>query len=82
MVSKAKDRKAWAQLGASTRLAQLEAERARILKAFPNLRRGTPTDLGEVRPKRRISAKARQAMKEGMKRYWARRKAAGKRSGN
>jgi len=78
MASKAKDMNAWAQLGASTRLAQLEVERARILKAFPKLRRGTPTHLAEVRPKRRISAKARRAMKEGMKRYWAKRKAAGK----
>ena len=76
MASKAKDMKVWAQLGASTRLAQLEAERARVLKAFPNLRRGTPTHLAEVRPKRRISAKARKAMKEGLRRYWAKRKAA------
>lgn len=69
MAPKARDMNTWAQLGASTRLAQLEAERTRILKAFPNLRRGAPTQLAEIRPKRRISAKARKAMKEGMKRY-------------
>ena len=78
MAPMAKDMNTWAQLGASTRLAQLDRERAEILKAFPNLRRGSPTHLAGVRPKRRISAKARKAMKEGMKRYWAKRKAAGK----
>jgi hypothetical protein len=81
MAPKANSMNAWAQLGASTRLAQLERERAAILAAFPKLRHAAPTEV-LVRPKRRISAKARQAMKEGMKRYWARRKAAAKRSGD
>jgi hypothetical protein len=67
----------WLRLGAWTRLAQMDEERAEILKAFPDFRRGKPEASG-ARPKRRISAKARRAMKEGMKRYWARRKAAEK----
>ena len=78
MAPKSKDVNAWAQLGASTRLAQLENERARIFQVFPNLRRGRPTDFAQIRPKRRISAKARKAMSEGMRRFWAKRKAAGK----
>jgi hypothetical protein len=71
--------KKWVRLGAWTRLAQMDEERAAILKAFPDFRRGAPTDTSSpARPKRRISAKARRAMKAGMKAYWARRKAAEK----
>jgi len=58
-------------------LAQIDAERAAIVKAFPDLRRGLPADVAAVRP-RRVSAKARKAMSEGMRRYWAKRKGAGK----
>jgi hypothetical protein len=70
-------RTSWVMLGARTRLAQIDAERAEILKAFPVFRRGASAGSG-LRPRRRISAKARQAMKEGMRRYWAKRKAAQK----
>ena len=35
-------RTSWVRLGAWTRLAQLDAERAAILKAFPAFRRGAP----------------------------------------
>jgi hypothetical protein len=55
----------------------VDAERAEILKAFPAFTQGKPPIPG-LRPKRLISAKARQAMKEGMRRYWAKRKAAQK----
>ena len=68
----------WALLGARVRLGQMEAERAAILRAFPNLKRAIGTDADFGRPKkrkRRISAAARQAMSAGMKRFWARRKA-------
>lgn len=73
-------RKDWMLLGAQTRLVQLDHERLAILKAFPKLKRasGASSVLGAPRPKRRISAKARQAMSEGMRRFWARRKAAKK----
>jgi hypothetical protein len=67
--------KKWVRLGAWTRLAELDKERAEILKTFPDFRRGKPAALG-LRPKRRISAKARKAMQEGMRRYWMKRKAA------
>jgi hypothetical protein len=78
MASTARHKSEWVELGASTRLAELERERAEILKAFPHLRRGAPTDVMGVRPKRRFSAKARKAMQEGMRKYWAKRKAAEK----
>ena len=68
----------WALLGASVRLAQIDAERASILKSFPDLRRGVPADITTVRPKRAVSAKARRAMSEGMRKFWLRRKAAAK----
>lgn len=69
----------WAELGAATRLAQLDRERAAIMKAFPRLKRGPQTAVVlSDRPRRKMSAKARRAMSEGMRRFWARRKAAAK----
>jgi hypothetical protein len=69
--------KKWVRLGAWTRLAEMDVERAEIFKAFPDFKRGAPA-ASRARPKRRISAKGRAAMKAGMKKYWARRKAAEK----
>jgi hypothetical protein len=66
--------KKWVRLGAYTRLAEMDFERADILKAFPDFRRGAPAETSGLRPKRRISAKARKAMKEGMKRKAAEKK--------
>lgn len=65
----------WARLGAQARLAQIDAERTAILRAFPDLGRGTR---GGYRKKRTISPEGRKAMSEGMKRLWARRRAATK----
>ena len=67
----------WAELGAATRLGQLDRERAAILKAFPHLKgkgHATSAPIFE-RPKRTISAAARKAMSAGMRKFWARRKA-------
>ena len=66
----------WAKLGAATRLAELNRERAMILKMFPELRRGDTSSPGKTR--RRFSAAARRRMSEGMRKFWARRKATGK----
>jgi len=66
----------WARLGAAARLQKLNQERANILKMFPELRRGLPSASGK--PKRRFSAAAKRRMSEGMRKYWARRRAAGK----
>jgi hypothetical protein len=79
MAQGASDMKQWARLGAVTRLRQMDTEREAILKAFPDLRRGVAVSasLG-ARPKRQMSAKARKAMSDGMRKYWAKRRAAGK----
>lgn len=69
----------WVSLGASVRLKEVEQERAEILRAFPHLKK--PATAGGLEPvgrkkRRRLSAAARQAMSAGMRKYWARRKAA------
>jgi hypothetical protein len=70
----------WARLGAGARLAEIDSERAAILKAFPDLRRkGATAELSPSgRPKRRFSAAARRRMSAGMRKFWARRRAEGK----
>jgi hypothetical protein len=69
-----------ARLGAAARLKELERERGHILKMFPILRTRAYASAAAVGvPVRRPSAAARRAMSEGMRRFWARRKAAGKR---
>lgn len=71
-----------ARLGAVTRLAEINAERREIFRAFPALKfRQVPaTTTGSDTPVRRrprkISAEGRKRMSEGMRRYWAKRKAA------
>ena len=77
----------WARLGAITRLQQMENERRAIFAAFPELRRGIPAPAapateeaprrrGGSRKGRKLSTEARKRMSEGMRKYWARRKAA------
>lgn len=68
-----------AQLGAAARLKQLDRERASILQMFPGLlqsRLGRTAPGLSLRPHRKPSAAARRAMSEGMRKFWARRKAA------
>ena len=76
-----------ARIGAVTRLKELDAERAAILKAFSNLRQGrasstptTPTSGGRKRRRARRgwTAAQRKAAGERMKKYWAKRRAAKK----
>jgi hypothetical protein len=70
--------KLWAKLGANARLAEINQERAAIFKAFPDLRKGAKSV--EVRadgkPKRRFSEAAKARMSAGMRKYWAKRRAA------
>lgn len=69
----------WARLGAAVRLSQIRAEIASILKAYPALRRGGSAEARSgMRPRRRFSARVRRSMSEGMRKYWAKRKASGK----
>ena len=66
----------WARLGANTRLAELRREIAEILTAYPELRSEfSSLARSNARRRRRISPEARAAMSEGMRKYWARRKA-------
>ena len=67
----------WARTGAAVRLAALEQERAVILKTFPGLR-STKGSTGDQTTRRRFSASARRRMSAGMRKYWAKRKAAAK----
>jgi len=71
----------WAMVGARARLQAINQERETILKAFPGLRRegaAGPSATPGLNPKRRFSAAARRRMSAGMRKFWARRKAATK----
>lgn len=75
----------WAQMGAKARLAEIEQERASLLRAFPGLRQTRATDDGERkaepkrrRRRRRMSAAARKRISEMMKKRWAERRRAKK----
>jgi hypothetical protein len=70
-----------AQLGAGARLAELERERAALLRLFPGLRAATRRSSSDgttaTRRKRRgMSAAERKAVSIRMKRYWAQRRKA------
>lgn len=79
-----------ARIGAASRLAELERERADLLRLFPGLRASVTsaaTDAGESPTGRvarrgrgrRMSAANRKAVSIRMKRYWAdRRRAKGR----
>jgi hypothetical protein len=67
----------WARRGAQARLVEIEKERAEILKAFPEIRRGGGA-APSSRPKRIMSPAARKAMSAGMRKFWAKRKAEAK----
>ncbi len=71
-----------ARLGAVARLKEIEAEAAAIRRAFPGLA-GIHPDRGKerapekpARRKRHMSPAAREAARQRMQDYWARRKAA------
>ena len=69
-----------ALLGAQARIQQLQAEVDEILAMFPQLRAGARTraaapSIASPRQKRQFSAKGKKAISDGMRKYWARRKA-------
>ena len=71
----------WARLGAAVRLQEIRAEADAIFAAFPELRHGRaasspPATTEGSRPRRTMSEDARKRMSAGMRRYWAKRKAA------
>jgi len=68
-----------ATLGAAARLKQLDRERSTILQMFPGLLQSRLVRASgglALTPRRKPSAAARRAMSEGMRKFWARRKAA------
>jgi hypothetical protein len=75
----------WALLGASRRIAEINAELADIHKAFPQLKRGarrTETSRAEAprrRGRRSMSADEKAEVSRRMKAYWAARRKASKR---
>ena len=74
----------WAKLGAAARLKELLEETAAIYRAFPELRRGgvaASTSSPRGKRARRFSAAGKAAISEGMRKYWARRKAAAAKAG-
>ena len=81
-----------ARKGATHRLAELKAEIAELVKAFPHLRYGSAVSPSvpangveerlirkEAKRRRRMSAAARKAVSVRMKKYWATRRNAKKR---
>ncbi|MBK9239579.1 MAG: hypothetical protein IPL75_04800 [Acidobacteria bacterium] len=72
------DLKHLARLGAIVRLNELLEERACIFKVFPDLKRSVlaprQSPVGR-RKKGPSSPEVREAISDGMRRYWARRKA-------
>jgi len=71
----------WARFGAKTRLAEIQAEMNAIYEAFPELRHSRPAAAessvsgAATKKNRRFSAAGKNAISQGMRRYWARRKA-------
>lgn len=82
------DLKDLARRGAEARLRELDAERADILSAFPDLRPvstgrrsrtvANPDQPKPERKRRAMTAAQRKAVGERMKKYWAERRAAAK----
>ena len=69
----------WAKLGAAARLKEIQEELASIYRAFPELKgqRGlaAAASIGGGQKRKRFSAEGTAAISEGMRKYWARRKA-------
>jgi hypothetical protein len=77
-VAVSKDRQRyWAKLGAKMQLSELRQQIAEILRTYPDLRHAESSSAGTPgrRRRRHISAEARARMSEGMRKYWAKRKA-------
>ena len=65
----------WALSGATVRLQELQGEIAEIYRVFPELRRKAGPVASDTGAKRKFSKKGKAAISEGMRKYWARRKA-------
>ena len=65
-----------ARFGAAARLAELDRERAALLRVFPGLRAAAGSDTAGGQKRRGMSAAARRAVSVRMKKYWAARRKA------
>ena len=71
----------WARAGAAVRVGELKSELAEIYRAFPDLRKGgaaaprPAAGAATTGRKRKFSARGKKAISDGMRKYWARRKA-------
>lgn len=81
MLKSADLQRKWALAGAETRLKEAQAEIEAIYRVFPELRRGGATVATGTRRKRKFSPKGKAAISEGMRKYWARRKAQAAKAG-
>ena len=65
-----------ALLGAEARIRQLQEEAEEIYRLYPELRQATRSTVApSISTKRRFSAQGKKAISEGMRKYWARRRA-------
>lgn len=76
MAKSAEVQRKWALVGAEARLKEVQAEIAEIYRVFPELRSGRAVTAGAGTKTRQFSPKGKAAISEGMRKYWARRKAA------
>lgn len=89
MTQTPQSRDQWALRGAVARLKEIKDEIRGILDEFPELRgsaRGLSVALpdvasGGLKKRRTMSPEARKRMSAGMRKFWARRKAAAKSGG-
>lgn len=70
--------KKWARVGAEARLKEIQAEVEEIYEVFPELRGRKASSRAAAAPERtrQFSQAGKAAISEGMRKYWARRKAA------
>ena len=67
----------WALVGAEARLKEVQSEIDEIYRVFPELRgRQSVSDGHNALKVKRFSPAGRAAISDGMRKYWARRKAA------
>jgi len=72
--------RSWAVLGAQAKVNELQAQIDAIIRQFPEVARGGSKSR-RVRGKRNLPSNFRKTVSDGMRRYWARRKAKEAKSG-
>jgi len=73
--AKARLEREWLKVGVEARLGQIHEELNAIYATFPELRERWPMMRTTAAPKRTFSERGKQAISDGMRKYWARRKA-------